>query len=1219
MRPKRRIQTLWIGLAVVPSLLCLMATLHDDSGAAVGRSESTATVHSAGRGYPWINFREVRSLATPLDDPEWGRAALSTGSIRPLSLASEDFDEDGIPDLICGVTGTGGNKIILYRGNADAIYPDTPEARRRKADGTFSGAPFLSHPEVFATPEAPELLGAGDFDGDGHRDVVAAARGGKVLHFLPGDGHGILGEAELVPLPGRITAFVTGEVNRPDGLADIVLGIEEESGARVLVFESAGGAIKQDPSVFAMPGEPTAITLGRVAGDARSDIFVAAGFDLMVIRRDEGKRSPDQSQAAEVAQAVVTRRSFPFFITSLAIGDFSGDHRLELALLGRDGRVYLSEMDTSTATLADPWYFPSTDEQALKEVFEISSVPGAVRSTVGTSLLRLKASSSPKDDLLAVDPVGRRLHVLMGETPGVGKGTMKSASLPVESAPVAALAMRLNRDALSDLVVLQSGLPEPFVLLTTPVNRFTVTNTNDSGPGSLRQAIRDANASPGADAIDFEYSGNGFIILTSELDRITEAVTIDGLTHLEGTVGLTPNNLDVDGLILGGGNIVVRGIRTILFGRNDIYVASNGNIIEGNSLGINSGIPGITKGRAGVRIGGASNNTVGGTAAAARNTISGRSYGVVIVGTTATGNTVQGNFIGTREDGLTVGNVGHVNDGVLISNAPNNVVGGTSGGAGNLISGNGKVGVRITGGFASGNLVQGNQIGTNVTGAAALGNVLNGVLIDAASGNTLGGTVIGARNVISGNGAAGVTVSGNAATGNRIQGNYIGTTATGNAALGNVLDGVQLTSVSGNLVGGRAGGARNVISGNGATGILIDGAVGTGNVVQGNYIGSNSAGTAALGNSAEGILIREAPFNIVGGARAGAGNVISGNGGYGLGITATAGSGNAEGNQVQGNFIGTNAQGTAVLSNGSDGVSLAASNNLVGGAATGARNIISGNTGAGISVFSVSGNLIKGNYIGTDVTGTLALGNLMDGIDLVDAPGNTIGGVTAGARNLISGNARNGVRIFGLAAGNIIQGNFIGTKASGTTALGNRGQGVLIYNFANDNRIGGTVSGAGNTIAFNRGDGVFVQSGVGNAILGNALFSNGGLGIDLAPNGRTANDPGDGDAGANNGQNFPVLTSAVTGSTATTVRGRLNSTASTTFTIELFSNAVCDASGNGEGRSYLKRQTVTTDANGNASFTATLSPVVPAGRLITATATDPGNNTSEFSACRVVQ
>ncbi len=166
--------------------------------------------------------------------------------------------------------------------------------------------------------------------------------------------------------------------------------------------------------------------------------------------------------------------------------------------------------------------------------------------------------------------------------------------------------------------------------------------------------------------------------------------------------------------------------------------------------------------------------------------------------------------------------------------------------------------------------------------------------------------------------------------------------------------------------------------------------------------------------------------------------------------------------------------------------------------------------------------------------------------------------------------------------------------------------------------IGGTGSGSGNVIAHNDSagghPGVSVLAGTNNLILGNSIFDNGGLGIDLGNDGVTANDTADGDTGANNLQNFPVITGVNASGGMTTVTGRLNSTANTTYRIEVFANNTIDSNGYGEGQVFIGAQNATTDASGNVSFSVT-NPFtqIGAGQRVTATATDPNNNTSEFS------
>jgi CSLREA domain-containing protein len=267
----------------------------------------------------------------------------------------------------------------------------------------------------------------------------------------------------------------------------------------------------------------------------------------------------------------------------------------------------------------------------------------------------------------------------------------------------------------------------------------------------------------------------------------------------------------------------------------------------------------------------------------------------------------------------------------------------------------------------------------------------------------------------------------------------------------------------------------------------------------------------------------------------------------------------------------------------------------------------------GIAFTEGPGSRAEGNFIGTDPSGQSDLGNGSSGVEV--GGGTVVGGTTPEARNLISGNGGEGVAIVG-RSDNSVRGNLIGTGKDGATDLGNDGDGVEVLsgarNLLADNRI--AFNGEGGSF-----DGVLIRGGgtIANRVLSNEIFANAGLGIDLEggtenASGATANDPQDPDAGPNNLQNKPVVTSATGSGGTLTVRGNLNSTPGRTFTVQFFSNP----SGN-EGKRFLAHRAITTDANGNAPFSFGLPVNVPAGHFVTATATGAGN-TSEFSAPRTV-
>jgi hemoglobin-like flavoprotein len=340
-------------------------------------------------------------------------------------------------------------------------------------------------------------------------------------------------------------------------------------------------------------------------------------------------------------------------------------------------------------------------------------------------------------------------------------------------------------------------------------------------------------------------------------------------------------------------------------------------------------------------------------------------------------------------------------------------------------------------------------------------------------------------------------------------------------------------------------------------------------------------------------------------------------------------------NTVAGNFIGIDVTGNNKLVGNvslgnNEGIGISgdnANNNVIGGMTAAARNVVSNNQ-IGIDICCdghPSGNKIVGNYVGTNASGDAALRNGNNGIRIDTAPNTIVGGTTPAERNVISGNS-GGIILGNDSAGTLIQGNYIGTKADGTSALGNNYAGINISSGATGATVGGAAVGASNVIAFNgKGNagegGVTIYSGSpfspGKSITvsQNAIFSNNGLGIDLNNDGVTANDAADGDNGANDLQNSPVLTSVVTNGGNTVVQGTLNSEASKSYHVELFSNSTCSTSGFGEGQFFVAGQDVATDANGNAGFTFTVPTASITGAIFTATATNPNKSTSEFSAC----
>lgn len=675
----------------------------------------------------------------------------------------------------------------------------------------------------------------------------------------------------------------------------------------------------------------------------------------------------------------------------------------------------------------------------------------------------------------------------------------------------------LTRNPKSPLAGLLLGftLVTPLVLRLLPAAAatFTVTTTADAGPGSLRAAIEAANAAPGADTILFRipttdpgFAGGVFTIRpASELPAVQGPTFLDGFSQTGFTGNTNPNGPEIvlngaqagtaNGLVVTGPNSVLRDLVVNGFSGDGIFVdgpGATGNRIEGCYVGTNpAGTTPIANGRNGIEVfDGADRNRIGGTEARARNVLSGNGEAGLLI-FEADANVVLGNYLGINAAGTAA--VPNQSVGLFVSGAQEIRIGGTEPGSRNLVSGNRLSGIVLEETLQS--QIRGNYIGTDVRGELALPNGQAGVEMVQVSEIVIGGTTAAARNVISGNQGDGAMLA-HVARNCRVQGNYIGLNAAGTAALPNRLSGVALLEGVDNLIGGPTASARNLISGNGANGVELFSAS-EGNQIQGNYIGTNPVGRTSIPNGGIGVFIADgSQMNLVGGTTPGARNLISGNTLSGVRISGESVtdplSRPTAFNGVQGNFIGTDYSGDRVLPNGG-GVDLIsqAARNTIGGTTSAARNLISGNIRSGVTLSSAPENLIAGNYIGTNLAGSVALPNGEDGITLSDneTVNNQIGGVTTGARNLISGNRGAGVFLGSTGDGNQIQGNYIGTNANGSGALPNRA-GVSLLEVSTPTEIGGSVPGAGNLISGNLGDGVELEESAFTSIRGNFIGTN---------------------------------------------------------------------------------------------------------------------------------
>jgi hypothetical protein len=376
--------------------------------------------------------------------------------------------------------------------------------------------------------------------------------------------------------------------------------------------------------------------------------------------------------------------------------------------------------------------------------------------------------------------------------------------------------------------------------------------------------------------------------------------------------------------------------------------------------------------------------------------------------------------------------------------------------------------------------------------------------------------------------------------------------------------------------------------------VFVNGAGGT--VIRGNFIGTDREGANAVPNGA-GIHLASTN-HLVGGTNATDRNIISGNRSSAV-LLAGAG------NRVQGNFIGTDWTGKRPLPNPFLSVYvLGSSNNLVGGPAPEMRNIIAGGSWLSGGV----GNVIQGNFFGTDLSGTGGLGGNGDWLYIWNGANRNF--VTG---NVLSGGGGNGIFLDRAGPENVIQGNIIGADITGTNALPNGGHGILLRETSGQ-VIGGAGAGQGNLIAFNMRNGVGIESALqtatNNSVRGNRIFTNAQIAIDLGLNGATVNDTGDTDSGPNNYQNYPRISTALTNGDGTvTLTGTIDTTPNLVVALDFFA---ASAAG-GEAELYLGATNINAGANGFGAFFATFN--LPAAQVesVTATATDSWGNSSELA------
>ena len=1016
-----------------------------------------------------------------------------------------------------------------------------------------------------------------NFDNDGFPDA-AVLHGNGLITRMRNNGAGSIGRSFQFNSGAGFVGpndLALGDFNE-DGLTDVAVSFGTSGNVGISLSNLSPGG---DPLVdvpFAMA--PSALATGDFDRDGHTDLaIVSSATSELAIRYGNGDGTFSAASAFPVGAG-----SAP---AALAVGDVNGDS--------------IDDAVVSTSVAAYVLVFRGATDRVITTLGPFGT--GASSSSI--TLGRFNADSSL--DVAIGDIVAPYSAVVLMNDGSGSFGPPAAYSLPAEPRSIAAA--DFNSDGRDDIVVAIPSLNEARALFNDGLGAFV-------NPRSVPTSLQPVHVTAG----DLNGDGRPELIVTNNTysgpccDNIALVVASCGAPTANLVTSVTPST----GAALPGQTVTFTTIVT----NNGPFPAAGVTLRQSTTAGTWTSVTPSTGSCAGMApttcslgtlaVGGSATVTIDVTMPATSG-ISTTAVATAPLVDLVPSNNSSGTFVDVilPSTFIVTSNAdagpGTLRQAIIDANAhpgPDTIQFNLPAGAGLTISlGSQLPGldgpVNINGasqpGFGSGDIVE--VRGPGIAGTAGF------IITPAATGTTIRGL-----SILNWPGQ-GIRVN---STGNRIAGNRIGIDRTGVAVPNGEGIFVDGPDADNNVIGGNVASDRNIISGNNGHGVMITGGFDTiGNVVIGNYIGTNVAGTAALANGGNGIVIQAR--STVGGTVAGQGNLISGNGQNGISVSQDDNE-----STIQGNFIGTDVSGTLPLGNGGNGITIGDTEfSIIGGTTAEARNIISANGGNGISLNGdASATTVQGNYIGMTVSGTGALPNAGNGITITGTFSTMIGGTVAGARNLISANGGNGV-VLNDSRGSTIQGNYIGTDITGVVDFGNGGHGISLFNDSSNTVIGGP-GAAMNLVSENGFDGISIDATtVQVQILENSIHSNGGLGIDLEPDGETGNDPQDVDGGANLGQNRPTLSTA---STSGAITGNLDSSLNATYVIRFYRSAICSPSGFGEGQTYLGSTTAVTDGTGispafNVNFGA-----LTAGDVVAATATDAAGNTSEFSACVTV-
>src|SRR5271157_1681312 len=538
----------WVGLAAfgVALLLCAASLMGGGRRALPGGiraleavPQGTGTQTATTPAVPAVRhaqFQAPRQVPATYDGPTSTAQLVASGAVRPLSLATEDFNEDGWPDLVAGyATGDGDGVAVLYFGDRAAYAPEKPEALAGIAQNRFL-LPFLSEARAFTLPETPDFLAAGDFNKGGNPGLLVGARGSEQLYFLAGDGHGQLGAPQGVPLPGKLTALAAGHIGREDSWPDVAVGVVGSNGPALLIYKGGLGGLFAPPVVYLLDAEATSLKIGNLDDDPYGDVAILAGGSLFILHGQlwgPGAASGVLRSAAPELESVPGSSG----ATAFAIGDFiwERNNRMEIAVLSGSGvqilsrgtpdkrpltvaqiraaRLVMAQLRLARLRAGTPPPVPRAWQPGATHPWQVAQTinVGAVGSASDLEAITTALPNRAPQSVLLVGGSASQVHLLT-EPPGVtnanptlGSGSSTGSTGSVGStgvsapqsaafwsddavatgvAPVAVLPMRLGVSWRTGLVTLNEGQAAPAVIMGGPDPTYTVNRNDDPTPGS---------------------------------------------------------------------------------------------------------------------------------------------------------------------------------------------------------------------------------------------------------------------------------------------------------------------------------------------------------------------------------------------------------------------------------------------------------------------------------------------------------------------------------------------------------------------------------------------------------------------------------------------------------------------------------------------------------------------------------------------------------------